>query len=97
MCRPEACKVIKKEALAQVFSCEFWEIFKNTFLTENLRSTASKCIKTILKNNGERPQLQHPSHNQLELLEFHQAISQGVIGKKDITRFHKKKNLIAHD
>ena len=21
---------IKKEALAQVFSCEFWEIFKNT-------------------------------------------------------------------
>ena len=22
---------IKKETLAQVFSCEFWEIFKNTF------------------------------------------------------------------
>ena len=22
--------LLKKEALAQVFSCEFWEIFKNT-------------------------------------------------------------------
>ena len=29
----------KKETLAQVFSCEFWEIFKNTFFTEHLRKT----------------------------------------------------------
>ena len=28
---PQACNFIKKEALAQVFSCEFCEIFKNTF------------------------------------------------------------------
>ena len=27
---------IKKETLAQVFSCEFCEIFKNTFFTEHL-------------------------------------------------------------
>ena len=26
-----ACNFLKKEALAQVFSCEFWEIFKNTY------------------------------------------------------------------
>ena len=26
-----ACSFIKKETLKQVFSCEFWEIFKNTF------------------------------------------------------------------
>ena len=31
----------KKEALAQVFSCEFWEILKNTFFTENLWTIAS--------------------------------------------------------
>ena len=37
--RPEACNFIKKEALAQVFSCEFCEIFKNTFFTEKLRTT----------------------------------------------------------
>ena len=29
--RPEACNFIKKETLAQVFSCEFCEIYKNTF------------------------------------------------------------------
>ena len=29
--RPEVCNFIKKEALAQVFSCEFCEIYKNTF------------------------------------------------------------------
>ena len=28
---PEACNFIKKETLAQVFSCEFCEITKNTF------------------------------------------------------------------
>ena len=27
----EACSFIKKETLAQVFSCEFYEIFKSTF------------------------------------------------------------------
>ena len=29
--RPKACNFIKKETLAQVFSCEFYEISKNTF------------------------------------------------------------------
>ena len=32
---------IKKETLAQVLFCEFCEIFKNTFFTEHLRTTAS--------------------------------------------------------
>ena len=35
---------IKKETLAQVLSCEFCEIFKNTFSTEHLRTTASIII-----------------------------------------------------
>ena len=29
--RSEACNFIKKDTLAQVFSCEFCEIYKNTF------------------------------------------------------------------
>ena len=33
---------IKKETPAQVFSCEFCEIFKNTFFTEDLQMTASE-------------------------------------------------------
>ena len=32
---------IKKETLAQVFSCEFWEFSKNTFLTELLQLASS--------------------------------------------------------
>ena len=39
--KAEACNVIKKETLAQVFSCEFCEISKNTFFTEKLRATTS--------------------------------------------------------
>ena len=29
--RPQACNLVKKETLAQVFPCEICEIFKNTF------------------------------------------------------------------
>ena len=39
-------KVVNKETLTQVFSCEFCEIFKNTSFTEHLWVTAS--ILTIL-------------------------------------------------
>ena len=37
-----ACNFIKKETLAQVFFCEFCGIFKNTYLTEQLRTTTSR-------------------------------------------------------
>ena len=36
-----ASNFIKKETLAQVFSCEFCEISKNTFFTEHVWATAS--------------------------------------------------------
>ena len=32
-CKPKACNFIKREALAQVFSCEFYEVSKDTFFT----------------------------------------------------------------
>ena len=35
------CKFIKKETLAQVFSCGLCDIFKNTYFIEHLRKTAS--------------------------------------------------------
>ena len=38
----EACNFIKKETLAEVFSCKFCKISKNTFFVEHLRATASK-------------------------------------------------------
>ena len=39
-----ACNFLKKEALAQVFSCEFREISKNTFFIEHLWATASNEV-----------------------------------------------------
>ena len=33
----EPCNFIKKEALTQVFLCQCFEMFKNTFLMEHLR------------------------------------------------------------
>ena len=39
--KEKACNFIKKETLAQVFSCEFWDISKNTFVTEHIWMTAS--------------------------------------------------------
>ena len=53
--RPQACNFIKKETVAQVFSCEFCEISKNTFSTEHLRTTASGIYFStfhILKGNA---------------------------------------------
>ena len=38
---------MKKETLAQVFSCEFCEIFKNTFFKEHVRATASVNIRYL--------------------------------------------------
>ena len=44
----EACKFIKKETLAQVFSWEFCEILKNTFFTEHFWATGSDVSYKIL-------------------------------------------------
>ena len=44
---PKRCNFIKKETLAQVFSCEFCEISKKTFFIEHLRATASGYITLI--------------------------------------------------
>ena len=40
-----ACNFIKKKTLAQVFSCEFCEISKNTLSTEHIWATASSLTK----------------------------------------------------
>ena len=45
-----ACNFIEKETPAQVFSCEFCEISKNTFFAEHLWKTASE--ESSLSNEG---------------------------------------------
>ena len=39
-CISKACKFIKKETLARVFSCEFYDIFENTFFNRPALVTA---------------------------------------------------------
>ena len=41
--------LLKKETLAQVFSCEFCEISKNTFITKHLRMIASVPLNIIFE------------------------------------------------
>ena len=41
-CRPRACNFVKKETLAQVFSCEICEISKNTLLYKTPLVAASE-------------------------------------------------------
>ena len=36
-----SCNIVGKETLAQVCSIEFWDFFKNIFITESFRVTAS--------------------------------------------------------
>ena len=44
-------RLFKIETLAQVFSCEFYEISKDTFFAEHLRVTASKEPHWLHVNN----------------------------------------------
>ena len=59
----QACNFIKKETLAQVFSCEFAKFLKNSFFTEHVWATASgnkhpqfsteTTSEVVLKNNRD--------------------------------------------
>ena len=44
---PRSHATLLEKTPAQVFSCEFCEIFKNTFLTELLRMPASNSTKVL--------------------------------------------------
>ena len=45
---------IKKESLAQVFSCEFCEIFKNTFLLQNTTERLLLRVQQVYQSiNGK--------------------------------------------
>ena len=52
-----ACSFIKKETLSQVFSCEFCEIYKNTFFTGHLWTTASEFVTKMLIFRSSRSQM----------------------------------------
>ena len=44
-CRPQTCNVIKKETTSQVFSCQFFKIFKSAFFCRTPPVAASSNFK----------------------------------------------------
>ena len=46
--------VLRNFANSQVFSCEFCKIYKNTFFTEHLRTTASVSLQIIFESESIR-------------------------------------------
>ena len=59
---PPASSFIEKETLAQVFSCEFGKIFKNTFFTEHTQATVSErssVFKVSISRSGGRQAWKH--------------------------------------
>ena len=62
----QACNFIKKETLAQVFSCEFCENSKNTFFYRTPPVAASKELiveNRIIKNNSAQDNLKEKTIN----------------------------------
>ena len=53
-----ACNFIKKETLAQVFSCAFCEILKNIFFTEHLWKTVSTWNKIKCQSSKHQRSIQ---------------------------------------
>ena len=45
---PEACNLIEKEIPSQMFSTEFWEMFRNTYFVEHLETAASVSLTGCL-------------------------------------------------
>ena len=46
-CRPEDLQCCEKETPTQLLSCEYWEIFKNTYFEKYLRTAASGFALSI--------------------------------------------------
>ena len=44
----QACNFIKKKTPTQVFFCEYYEIFKNTYFKKHLRTTTSEDTPTLM-------------------------------------------------
>ena len=56
-CRSEACNFMRRETLAQVFSCKFWKIFKDTFFKRIPPVAASDSLRLTLVSISVLPNL----------------------------------------
>ena len=89
----KACNFIKNETLAQVFCCEFCEIFKNSYFVEHLRTIFfARTIKLVESNLTTESNLHLSSHWKsdtiffADIVQFFSHISSGTSpGKEDFS------------
>ena len=58
-------KVIKNETLAHVFSCEFCDIFKNTFFTDASYKTRNYLQISLTIHKPAKLPTNHPNHSKI--------------------------------
>ena len=95
---PEACSFIKKEILAQVFSCEFCEISKNTFYYRISLVAASAVLWVVEKSLEDSTNLKvktkfmtvtaKSSSSQIEELNFNHSRPNPGRREKSKLNFH---------
>ena len=81
-----ACNFIKKETLAQVFSCEYCEIFKTPFFTKHLWTTASRN-QTIAHNTPMEQMLFSDSTSNENNLFIHHSNTRGILSTVGVDIF----------
>ena len=82
----QASNVIRKETLAQVFSCEFCEIFKNTFSYRTFPVAASVTLKNsackhTLLNRQNQVSVASDKNSMSDLASSNNAAANGVDGR----------------
>ena len=76
--QPQACNFIKKDTLAQVFSCELCEISKKIFFTEHLRTTASETTTSDAFKLNKKKYIRSQKHT-INMLRVSTVNSRGII------------------
>ena len=87
-CRPEVCNFIKKETLAQVFSCEFVKLLRTPFnIVEHLWWLLLKIAYIIIEKDSY-----HGKNDRWYMLSRKKTDSMCYYGKKTHSvRYHNKK------
>ena len=86
---PEACNFIKKETLVLMFSCEFCEIFKNTFFLQNTSSGCFYMVQSVKCFREEHSNAYTLCLHFLIVLQFSINLSKNESQQRSISHYEK--------
>ena len=84
--RPSGLQLYEKEIPAKVFMCEFFKIYKNTFLTEHLRGTTSVFSTQLLLD----PQIGKHCFSGLKCCQLIEYFRDNSCHLRSLASLHKK-------